>query len=29
MEWAGQVVLTGEKRNMYRLLVAKPEGKDH
>jgi hypothetical protein len=27
MRWAGHVVRMGEKRNMYRLLVGKPEGK--
>jgi hypothetical protein len=27
MRWAGQVARTGEKRNAYRLLVGKPEGK--
>jgi hypothetical protein len=27
MRWAGHVVRMGEKRNMYRLLVEKPEGK--
>jgi hypothetical protein len=27
MRWAGHVTLTGEKRNAYRLLVGKPEGK--
>jgi hypothetical protein len=27
MRWAGHVVLMGEKRNAYRLLVGKPEGK--
>jgi hypothetical protein len=27
MRWAGHVVQMGEKRNMYRLLVGKPEGK--
>jgi hypothetical protein len=27
MRWAGQVARIGEKRNMYRLLVGKPEGK--
>jgi hypothetical protein len=25
--WAGHVALMGEKRNTYRLLVGKPEGK--
>jgi hypothetical protein len=27
MRWAGHVARMGEKRNVYRLLVAKPEGK--
>jgi hypothetical protein len=27
MRWAGHVALMGEKRNAYRLLVEKPEGK--
>jgi hypothetical protein len=27
MRWAGQVARMGEKRNVYRLLVGKPEGK--
>jgi hypothetical protein len=27
MRWAGHVARMGEKRNMYRLLVRKPEGK--
>jgi hypothetical protein len=27
MKWAGHVVRMGEKRNVYRLLVGKPEGK--
>jgi hypothetical protein len=27
MRWAGHVALMGEKRNVYRLLVGKPEGK--
>jgi hypothetical protein len=27
MRWAGHVALMGEKRNTYRLLVGKPEGK--
>jgi hypothetical protein len=27
MRWAGQVARMREKRNMYRLLVGKPEGK--
>jgi hypothetical protein len=29
MIWAGYVTRTGEKRNLYRILVGKPEGKDH
>jgi hypothetical protein len=29
MGWAGHVAGMGEKKNMYRLLVGKPEGKDH
>jgi hypothetical protein len=29
MRWAGHVALMGEKRNAYRLLVGKPEGKNH
>jgi hypothetical protein len=30
MRWAGHVARMGEKRNAYRLLVGKPEGKrDH
>jgi hypothetical protein len=28
MRWAGQVARMGEGRNMYRVLVGKPEGKD-
>jgi hypothetical protein len=28
MRWAGHVVGMGEKRNAYRLLVGKPEGKE-
>jgi hypothetical protein len=27
MRWAGHVALMGEKRNAYRLLVGKPEGR--
>jgi hypothetical protein len=27
MRWAGNVARMGEKRNAYRLLVGKPEGK--
>jgi hypothetical protein len=27
MRWAGQVARMGEKRNAYRLLVGKPEGR--
>jgi hypothetical protein len=27
MTWAGLVALVGEKRNAYRILVGKPEGK--
>jgi hypothetical protein len=27
MSWAGHVARMGEKRNVYRLLVGKPEGK--
>jgi hypothetical protein len=27
MRWAGRVAQIGEKRNVYRLLVGKPEGK--
>jgi hypothetical protein len=27
MRWAGYVERTGEKRNAYRILVGKPEGK--
>jgi hypothetical protein len=29
MRWAGHVARMGEKRNSYRLLVGKPEGKSH
>jgi hypothetical protein len=28
MRWAGHVARMGEKRNMYRLLVGKPDGKE-
>jgi hypothetical protein len=27
MKWAGHVAWSGEKRNVYRLFVGKPEGK--
>jgi hypothetical protein len=27
MRWAGHVARMGEKRNVYRLLVGKPDGK--
>jgi hypothetical protein len=27
MRWTGHVALMGEKRNAYRVLVGKPEGK--
>jgi hypothetical protein len=27
MRWAGHVALTGDRRNAYRILVGKPEGK--
>jgi hypothetical protein len=27
MRWAGHVARTGEKRNAYRILMGKPEGK--
>jgi hypothetical protein len=27
MRWAGHVVRMGEKRNAYKILVGKPEGK--
>jgi hypothetical protein len=27
MRWAGNLALRGEGRNMYRVLVGKPEGK--
>jgi hypothetical protein len=29
MRWAGHVVRMGKKRNSYRFLVSKPEGKNH
>jgi hypothetical protein len=29
MRWAGHVARMGKKRNAYRLLVGKPEGKSH
>jgi hypothetical protein len=29
MRWAGHVARMGEKKNAYRLLVRKPEGKRH
>jgi hypothetical protein len=29
MRWAGHVARMGEGRNVYRVLVRKPEGKDH
>jgi hypothetical protein len=29
LRWAGHVAPMGEKRNVYRLLVGKPEGKSH
>jgi hypothetical protein len=29
MRWAGHVVRMAEKRNAYRLLVGKPEGRSH
>jgi hypothetical protein len=29
MRWAGHVARMGEKRNVYRLLVCKPEGRGH
>jgi hypothetical protein len=29
MRWAGHVARMGERRNVYRVLVGKPEGKDH
>jgi hypothetical protein len=29
MRWAGHVARMGEGRNVYRVLMGKPEGKDH
>jgi hypothetical protein len=29
MRWAGHVACTGEGRNVYRVLMGKPEGKRH
>jgi hypothetical protein len=29
MRWAGHVAFMGEGRNVNRVLVGKPEGKDH
>jgi hypothetical protein len=29
IRWTGHVARMGEKRNAYRLLVGKPEGKNH
>jgi hypothetical protein len=29
MRWAGHVARMGEGRNVYRVLVGKPEGKNH
>jgi hypothetical protein len=29
MRWTGHVARMGEKRNVYRLLVGKPEERDH
>jgi hypothetical protein len=29
LRWAGHVARMGEKRNVYRFLVRKPEGKSH
>jgi hypothetical protein len=29
IRWAGHLARMGEKRNAYRLLVGKPEGRDH
>jgi hypothetical protein len=29
MRWAGHIAQMGEKSNAYRLLVGKPEGKNH
>jgi hypothetical protein len=28
MSWAGHVALMGEERNVYKVLVGKPKGKD-
>jgi hypothetical protein len=27
MRWEGHVIMNGEKRNAYRIMVGKPEGK--
>jgi len=29
MRWAGHVARMGERRGVYRILVGKPEGKNH
>ena len=29
MRWAGHVALMGERRGVYRVMVGKPEGKNH
>jgi hypothetical protein len=29
MRWAGHAARMGERRNAYRILVGKPEGKNH
>jgi len=29
MRWAGHVARVGEERGLYRVLVGKPEGKNH
>jgi hypothetical protein len=29
MRWMGHIVWMGEKRNVFRLLVGKPEERDH
>jgi len=29
MRWVGHVVRMGERRGVYRVLVGKPEGRDH
>ena len=29
MRWAGHVALMGEEKSVYRVLVGKPEGRDH